>query len=172
MDFFVENYEGIINRAIKTRRGNIDYISGFYMRPKNTSVVAVDYTSFMNFCGERYDYIVMDLGKIGYSEINDTIIKMVSDIAYKNILVTTNDRFEIRTLSMKLEDNSIVDYNTVWVINMCGNTNLDDASKRFINSSEYVMIPFSSNLWGKRMDFDKDRLTRDRFNPFIRGILK
>ena len=150
----------------------MDYISGMYVRHETLKMISADYTSFFKYVGNNYTYVVVDFGKLGCSELNDRIIKMVSDIAYRNVVVTTNDKFEIRNFSVKLQESLIDKNNVAWLVNLCENTNMDDKSKQCISPATYSMMPFSMDLFGKRMDFTKAKLTRDKFDVFLKMLFR
>ena len=160
----------LIQNVINTRGGKVDYLSGFYTRPETIKLISADYTTFFNYCGNNYDYVIVDMGQLGCSELNDMVIKVVSDIAYRSVVVTTNDMFEIRTFSMKLVDGGIDKNNTSWLVNMGESTKMDSKSKQFISPARYSIMPFNPDLYGKKMDFTKTRLTRDKFELFRKTI--
>jgi MinD-like ATPase involved in chromosome partitioning or flagellar assembly len=172
VQFFLSYTASIVNKPIPTKGGCVDYISGFYKRPDKIKLISADYTSFFNYCGNNYTYIVVDFGKLGCSELNDIIIKMVSDIAYRNVVVTTNDKFEIRTFSMKMDEAHISKDNVAWLLNMCENTKIEDTSKKLISPANYSMMPFNPDLYGKKVDFTKDKLTRDKLDLFMNTIFR
>ena len=171
--FFLSYVASIINKLpIPTKNGSVDYISGFYCRPDTIKLISADYTSFFNYCGNNYTYIVVDFGRLGSSQLNDIIIKMVSDIAYRNVVVTTNDKFEIRNFSMKLEESNIDKNSIAWLVNMCENTSMEAATKKYISPAEHSMMPFNSNLYGKKIDFTKDKFTRDKLELLMNAIFR
>ncbi len=166
--FFIENRNSIIKKVLQNKAGSLDYISGIYRRLDTLKLISTDFTSFFNFCGNSYDYVIVDLGRLGCSEIVDNMIKIISDIAYRNVVVTTNDRLEIRTFSMKLSEAKINRSNLAWMLNMCENTSMDKQTKAFMGTNRYGFIPFSDQIYGRRVDFSKVRMTRDKFNLFVK----
>lgn len=165
--FFLENVRDIIMEAIKTKGGYVDYISGLYYRPDSMKMITADYTSLFNYCGNTYNYVVVDFGRLGSSEISDSIIKIIADIAYKNVVVTTDDKLEIRTFSMKLDEVGIDKNNVAWLMNMCESSSIDDLIKPFLGVAKYGTMPLNMSIFGKKIDFNKVRLTRDKLRLFI-----
>lgn len=165
--FFLTYMSTIIKRIANAKAGSLDYISGLHVRPDIIKLISADYTTFFNVCGNNYTYVIVDLGRLGSSEINDKVIKMVSDIAYRNVVVTNNNKFVVRNFKAKLLTNKI-DNKIMWLLNMCENTSVDDMTKKGISPFEYGLVPFSMDLFGKNSDFSKTRLTRDKFDLFLK----
>lgn len=170
--FFASNADNIISRtAIQTKSGSVDYISGIYAKFDNNKIASANFEALLNYCGNMYTYIIVDFGRLGSSDLNDQIIKAFSDIAYKNIVVTTSDKFEIRNFRLKLGDAKISLNNIFWLINMCTTTKLDDMAKKAITPAQYSLMPFSPELYGKRLNFINDSFTRDKLSVFIENAL-
>lgn len=173
--YFLQYSNYIINNIASSTKGGgkLDYISGLYVKQDPIKLISADYTTFFNFCGNGYDYVIVDMGKLGCSDIGDQLIRMVSSIAYRNVVVTTNDKFEVRNFSVKLTQNRIDKSNTFWLLNVCENTkNLEEQVKKCIRPANYSMMPFSMDLYGKRLGFSNNKLTRDRCDSFINNIFK
>jgi len=167
MQYFLSHSNSLISRAINTKGGSIDYLSGFYAKPDTIKLISADFTSLLNYFGNNYTYIIIDFGKLGCSDINDQIIKMVSDIAYRNVVVTTSDKLEVRTFRIKINDAKIDINNIAWLLNMCTSTSLETTAKRAISPAEYSMIPLNMDMYGKKIDFLREKLTRDKFQLFM-----
>lgn len=171
VQYFLSNIASIIAKPIQTKSGCIDYISGFYAKPDAIKLMSADFGSFLNYCGNSYTYVIIDFGRLGSSDINDQIIKAFSDIAYRSVVVTTSDKFEIRTFRMKLAEAKIDINNVAWLVNMCERTNLEDTAKKAISPALYSLMTFNPDLYGKKLDFTKDRLTRDKLSLFMEKVL-
>lgn len=167
VEFFMAYADSIVNSVSKFKTGRLDYISGLYTKPDSIKLAATDFTTFFNYCGNSYDYVVVDLGRLGNSSLNDQIIKMICDIAYKCIVVTTNDKFEARTFRLKIIQSKLDIEHITWLLNMCESTSLDATTKKAVSPASYGIIPFVPELYGTKTNFTKDRLTRDKFNLFI-----
>lgn len=171
MKFFSDNSMSIILKAVQTKSGCIDYISGFYSKPDIVKLMSTDYGAFLNFCGNLYEYIIVDFGRLGSSDTNDQIIKAFSDVSYRSVIVTTSDKFEIRTFRMKMAESKLDINNVAWLINMCERTNIEEIAKKAISPAQYSMMMFSMGLYGKRLDFTKEQITRDKLSLFMEQIL-
>ena len=171
IQYFLSYSSSLILKPVQTKSGCIDYIGGFYAKPDTIKLMSADFTSFLNYCGNNYTYVIIDLGRLGSSDVNDQIIKAFSDVAYRSVVVTTFDKFEIRTFRMKLAEARIDVTNVAWLVNMCERTNLDDTARRSISPAQYSLMPFNSDIYGKKVDFTKDRLTRDKLALFMDSIL-
>ena len=166
---FINNFDFIVSKRENTKGGGLDYLSGLYYRPDTMKMATADYTSLFNFLGQRYHYIIVDFGKLGCSEVGDQIIKNVSDIAYRNITVTTTDRHEIRDFMSKLNENNIK--NIAWLFNLCNSTSLEDATRKTLGNINYGMIFKDPNMQGVREKFIRNRVNKEKFEAFITSVI-
>lgn len=171
----IETFEkyalGIINQCDRTKGGGIDYLSGVYYRVDSSKIYKANYTELFNFLGEMYQYIVIDLGRLGNSEVNDALIKAITDIASRNIVVTTCDKFDTRQFKQKLTQCNIDLTNIAWLVNMCPTTTLDEKTKQAISPCPYGLILFDQTLNNSREKFTRNKLNKDRFDMFVNQSL-
>lgn len=171
MPFILQNAQSIFLRAVSTKGGSVDYVSGFYSKPDTIKLISADFTSFFNYCGNNYTYTIVDFGRLGSSDVNDQIIKIVTDIAYRSVAVTTNDKFDVRTFRIKISDNQIDIKNIAWLLNLCNTTQLESTAKKAISPAQYSMMPLNMGAYGLKQDFNTDRMTRDKITHFIQNIV-
>lgn len=171
----VETFEkyalGIINQCDRTKGGGIDYLSGVYYRVDSSKMYGANYTELFNFLGEMYQYIVVDLGRLGNSEVNDALIKAITDIASRNIVVTTHDKFDVRQFKQKITQYNLNLSSIAWLVNMCPTTTLDEKTKQAINPCPYGLILFDQTLNNSREKFTRNKLNKDRFDMFVNQSL-
>lgn len=168
---FINYFDAIVNKCEKTKGGGIDYLSGAYYRVDTVKLATADYGMLFNFLASKYQYIVVDMGKLGCSEISDQLIKAISDISDKSAVVTTNDKFDIRNFRVKIQENNIDINKIAWLINMCESTNVDDKIKQIIAPAKYGLILKDTSLYGTRELFTRNRLTKDKLDLFINSVL-
>lgn len=161
----------VINTCDRTKGGEIAYLSGVYYRVDRFKLTTANYSDLFNFLGALYDYIVVDLGKLGNSDVNDSIIKAITDIAAKSVVVTTPDIFEVRNFRMKLRENNLDQNRIAWLLNMCESTTLEEKTKQFINPSKFGMIMTDPSLIGHREKFTRNKLSKDKLELFINSAL-
>ncbi len=171
IQYFISNHQSIILKSSTSKNGCIDYLSGLYLNPDVNKLITTDYSALLNFLGNIYTYIVIDFGKLGCSEYGDQIIKTFIDAAPKSVIVATSDKIELRSFSFRLMDAKINMNKIAWLLNLCSTTKLDDFTKKVIGPAGYTMIPFNPGLYGKRMNFMTDGLTRDKMVKFIMDYL-
>lgn len=171
IQYFMTNFEQIIIHASMTKSGCIDYLSGLLVRPDQNKLLGTDWSAFMNFCGNRYTYIILDMGRLGSSDVSDQIIKGMVMSAYKSILVSTSDRYEVSQLTMKMSKLGIDKSRIAWLINMCKNTKMDEGLKKQINPAQYFMMMFNPDIYGMKLMFVNDNLLRDKFFLFLDEIV-
>lgn len=141
---FIAEYEKLGIRIITTRNTELTWISGLYSSIKLENI---DYTSdFLNYVGNTYDYIVIDSGKIGYSSLSDSLIKSLCDISHKSLVVSSNDSYTTRGISLAL--NRVKITNVGWVINLASTSIIGDKSKKNMGTNDYCILPFSNSIYG------------------------
>jgi len=168
---FIANIDNIIEKCDRTKGGGIDYMSGVYYKVDNMKVTTADYSALFNFLSTRYQYIVVDMGRLGSSDINDQLIKIISEIAYKSVVVTTCDRFETRDFRTKLLDTKIDLNKVAWLLNMCDTTNIDDKIKSNVSPAKFGMLIKDINMYGIREKFTRNKLNKDKLDLFINSVL-
>lgn len=169
-EYFTHNASTLIQRVKESKDGYLDYLSGVYTKPDSVKLISANYSSFFNYCGNSYNYVIIDCGRFGSSEINDQIIKLITTIAYKTVVVTTPDKFEIRTFRLKLNEHRIDLSNVCWLVNMCKNTSMDKTTRDYISPASIGMVPECFDIFGEKELFNSQRITRDKFNVFINTI--
>ena len=90
-EYVLANRDVILKRCIETKRGYLDYMSGIYTK-LDTGSFELNLPRFLNAVGNDYDYIIIDCGKIGQSDIQDWIIRGINKCGSKNIAVVNNDK--------------------------------------------------------------------------------
>ena len=121
----------------------------------------------MNVCGNKYGYVIIDMGSIGSSDISDQLIKELVSSSYRSILVSTIDLFEVNQLAMKLGRLGVDRSKLAWLVNMCKNTKMDDRIKILMHPIPYFMMMFKPELYGMKLNFTNDNLLRDKFHLFL-----
>lgn len=156
----------IIKLVNKTKGGGLHYLSGLYYRPDSYKLATANYEELFSLLGSNFQYIIIDFGRLGSNEIGDQLIKVVSDISYRNIVVTTANQFEVRNFKSKLTNLNINMDSIAWLFNMCTTTALDTKIKDSISPCRYDMLP-RMEQYGTQENFLRTSLTRDRFGLFV-----
>jgi hypothetical protein len=153
------------------RGGAYDYMSGVYNRVDQTKIANADYTGLFNFLGSKYQYIIIDFGRLGCNDAVDHLISAVTNIAVKSVIVTSNDMFEIRNARAKLDskENKFNLNKISWLINYCENTNVPDVVKKMINPIMSGIMFFDASLFGKKqiLTSTNNKMINDKFEQFV-----
>lgn len=171
VDYFTRFGPNLIIHYNRTKGGLLDYMSGFYAKPDLIKLVSADYTNFFNYCGNSYDYIIVDSGRFGASDVNDQILKVIASISRGVVVVTTPDKLEIRNTSMYLSDSGIINLNVSWLINMAESTKLDEKAKKRIGGNQYMIMPMLDGFYGQNKPFLEARVARDRITKFLNEMI-
>ena len=165
--FALNNIRQIIKPVIRTKNGCLDYYSGIYDKFDIVKIVSCDYEALLNYFGNSYDYIIIDFGRIGASELNNQIMKAFSDISKSTVVVTSADKVDIRNARMLIDRIGInLDFGA-WLVNLAESTKIDENSKKRIYPAAFSQMIFIDDFYGKKKDFSKDHVSRDRFKNFI-----
>ena len=173
-NIFNNNLDKIIKNVEHTKGGGTDYLSGLIHRVDDERIANADYTSLFNRLGEKYTYIVVDLGRVGNSRVNDNLIKAIFDISATNVAVVPQNYFSIRNFILKVNEAKLDTHKLKLIINMCTATALDRRTKQALTSksiSKYAMILLDQNMVCVKDTFIHNKLNRDKFAAFVNSDL-
>lgn len=171
---FLIQYAGTLFRRYETsKNGFLDYASGLYNKPDVVKFISADLSAFTNFCCNTYDYVIIDFGRIGATDVNNQVLNVYSAIAAKTVIVTSTDRIEIRNTRAEIQRIGINIKNVAWLVNLASSSKLDEKSKMRISPASVMVMPFLDDFYGQKKDFSSTRLSRDKLNVFLeQSILK
>ena len=167
--YVLRNFDKIIKHKISQRDYVLDYFSGIYNTAVSSKIYAVDYSLLFNFLGERYDYIIVDSGRIGSSDAYDSVIRTINDMAHKNVIVTLNDKYDIRTQKVKMEYSSIDLTKSVWVLNMAESNVIATDIRKMIGNMKITQLIRVLNYYGIKKPMD---ISVPMFKPKVDEIIK
>lgn len=170
-EYVLANRDVILKRCIETKRGYLDYMSGIYTK-LDTGSFELNLPRFLNAVGNDYDYIIIDCGKIGQSDIQDWIIRGINKCGSKNIAVVNNDKLDVRNLVITMRDNQIDSSNTLCMLNFSLSTALDEDMKNSLKKYDTVIMPRDMNMYGENTTYDRVKILRDILSSVIEGINK
>ena len=163
IDKFISDYDRLVIKVIKTKNLELTWISGLYSTIKLENI---DYTEeFLNYLGNQYDYILIDSGKVGYSSLSDSLIKSLCDISHKSLVVSNNDSYTTRGISLALNKLKITEVG--WIINLSNNSVISEKSKKSMNSSDFCILPFSNSIFGTDKPMVDDSNINGRLVTYI-----
>lgn len=171
-NYVIDNRKFIFQRATETRQGStIDYFSGVYSKVDPRKLMAVNFSEFMTHIGNMYNYIIVDLGRLGSSDTSDELIKMFNKIAYKSVIVTLNDKFDTRNMSVRITSDKINLENTIWVLNMSDSSKVDIIVQKSMGKAKPVIFQKEMSLYGSGLSFDRVPILKDKLSQ-VMDILK
>lgn len=171
-NYVFDNKKFIFQRATETKQGStIDYFSGAYSKVDPRKLMAVNFSEFMTHVGNMYNYIVVDLGRLGSSDTSDELIKMFNKIAYKSVIVTLNDKFDTRNMSVRIASDKIILDNTIWVLNMSDSSKVDNIVQKSMGKAKPVIFQKEMSLYGSGLSFDRVPILKDKLSQ-VMDILK
>lgn len=153
-NYVIRNFDKIVKHRINQRDFVLDYFSGVYNTPQSSKVYSIDYSLLFNFLSDRYDYIVVDSGRLGSSDAYDSVIRTINDMAHKNVVITLSDKFDIRTQKVKMDYASIDMNKSIWVMNMGDNNVITSDIKKMLGDIKMVKIAKVLNYYGIKKPMD------------------
>jgi MinD-like ATPase involved in chromosome partitioning or flagellar assembly len=153
--FFAANYNELVVRVDSNKSGVLDYLPGFYAKPDIFMLGQADYSTMLNYLGAHYEYIVIDAGKIGCSEIGDQIIRNLALCAFRRLIVTDAAVGKVRAMRLKMNDvfdadiRAIIE-NAVWVKNRA--LSREDLT-RFTAPAKDITLPVIPEMVGRHESF-------------------
>ena len=172
-EYVINHKDKLITTVHKSKGGsNVDFFSGAYTKIDMYKLMAVNFTEFLNYFGHEYDYIVVDLGRIGGSEITNALIRMFDEISFKNIVVGLHDGFDCRTLTVRVQSEQLDRSKTVMVLNLASSDKLDDLIKQCVTAGKYVIFYRDMKIFGSRTTYNNVKVLKDRLSKLIELILQ
>lgn len=175
LSYILDN-EKLIIRNVEGKDGSkdrVDYMSGAYTKIDMYKLMAVNFSEFFNYYGNEYDYIVVDCGRLGGSEMANAIIRMLNDIAFKNIIVGLGNDIDSRTVALRMRAENIDGAKTIWVLNMMRRKILGEVMKKSVAyAADYMTIPFYPDIYGENIELDEYKDTRGYIDKLVNLVLK
>ena len=173
-DYVIRNRLEIVTTVSENKKteNRVDYFSGIYTRVDMFKLLAVDFSELLTYVGNEYDYIVVDLGRIGGSEITNALIRMFNEISFKNILVALHDGADCRTLSIRAQTERINRSKSIWALNIAKSDKMTTLMKNSISTSKYVIFGRDMKIYGERVPYNKVGILKDRLKQLVDLILQ
>ena len=152
--------------AIINVNNKLDYFGGVYHEFNRSKLLGLSFTDIFDAIPDVYDYIIIDLGKIKLCTESDCLIRTITDIAYKNVLVTKNDRFYVRNTFLYLSKAGIKMDNLVWVLNMSINNSIDARISQWVKCNK-LLVPVDREIAGRPVSFAMATLLKAKVKELI-----
>lgn len=166
-DFTVSHLSAFFKPAIKTKKIDMDYFSGCYIKPTANQLTMAEFRELFTYVSNEYRYIVVDAGKLGASDAGDAIIKMITDVAFKNVIVSKRDAADTRNMSVKHSLANINTSKSVWALNLAQDSRQDDRIAKAVGGIKSVVIPIDTKFYGANKTFDSAAMLRDKVDEII-----
>jgi len=165
-EFILSNLDKICINIETTRGGRIDYLSGIYYDISNEELVSGEYTKLLEGLGDTYEYIVVDAGRIGGSNTIDSIIRCLSDISFRTVVVSTPSKFDVRATMNKVRWLGIDTERVAWLFNMCMTENkIEKLCIDTIGSIRYGSLTYDNAMREMSLTYKYKTFTAEKNNP-------
>lgn len=171
-DYFASHYAELVVRIDSNKAGILDYLPGFYAKPDLFMLTQADYSTLLNYLGARYDYIIIDAGKIGCSEIGDQILRNFCLVSFRSLIVTDASAEKCRAMRLKLNDIFGTELRKfaercVWMTNRA--VKRVDLT-RFTAPAMSVTVPVLPEMVGIHESFHVTGAAQREFNKVVRAL--
>ena len=152
---YVIQYRDQILRKFKERKGGqgVYYFSGIYSSIDLSEFASIDFNQFLNFFGNEFNYIVVDLGTLGGSECQNSLIRSFNKISWRNVMVCFHDKYDLRVMRLKSAEHQIMYTKTIWLLNMAKNTKLDNSMQAALRGMNYQIFIREMDNYGDKKTF-------------------
>jgi hypothetical protein len=157
----------VIKSCVKSVRGSLDYFSGAYYKIDNSKKLNGNYTELFNILGSKYDYIVVDMGRIGSGEINDSLIREITRIGSASIAICRNDISDVRSIKNKMISSKIESNKVNWLLNMSTTTAIDNNVKQIVGENNLGLSLLDNEMVGQRTRLAASKINKTRFDEFF-----
>lgn len=172
VDYFIENESLTIRNIIKTRDGyKLDYLSGIYTKPSISMLMSTDFSQFLSYLGNTYDYIVCDCGRVGGGEIQSAIQRMFDEISFKKVLVALHEDNDMRNLALRIGAEKLSRKQSVWMLNMSRSKDMTTLMGKCLAKAPYTLMPINMNMYGMGVTFDTVRTMNTQMDDLTSKIL-
>lgn len=172
--YVISHEEQIFQRVMETKSGlKLDYFSGLYGgKPDLTKLMSTDFSGLFAHLGNKYNYIIADLGRLGSSDAADAMTQMFSGIAHKNVIVSLNNKFDVRIMNMKLNSEKIHLDKSIWILNMSDSSGVDPVVKKCLGDAKPVIMPKEMSIYGTGQTYGRIPVLKDRLMEVMGYILE
>lgn len=171
VDYFIDNMDKFIQNIEKNKNGSVDYFSGHYSGLTYKMIEEVDWNQLLNYLGNCYNYIVVDLGRLGGSESQTGLIKMFNRISYNDIAVCMHSDGDVRSMMIRLKSNNINNDKVVWLLNLAENNKMTPTMKKAMVEGRYTIMVRSMGIYNKQQRFDKASVLKASLTDLMNKVL-
>lgn len=171
---YVIQYRDQILRKFKERKGGqgVYYFSGIYSSIDLSEFASIDFNQFLNFFGNEFNYIVVDLGTLGGSECQNSLIRSFNKISWRNVMVCFHDKYDLRVMRLKSAEHQIMYTKTIWLLNMAKNTKLDNSMQAALRGMNYqIFIREMDNYGDKKTFYEFGNPDRAKLDEVIEQLI-
>ena len=168
---FRQFYDNIVKTKIKTKSGSTDCLYGTYAKPSTQKIMKADIQGLLNFLGSIYDNIVIDMGKLGSSDVTDQLIRVITNISERAFFITPSNKLDIQNLALpKLKILGIHSSKIIWIVNMSKSTSIDRQLLDQMKPAKVYIIPLELNLVMSGNTFIQNPMTKGKFSLILEDM--
>lgn len=156
--------------TVKKTGRRLDYFSGLQAPVEASKFISIDYTELLSTIGNDYDYIIVDLGKIGANNTQDALIRMFNSISLRTAVVSLKDNDSLRNIIVKTTLIKLDKKKLVWLLNMGQNTGINEFIERTFKTMPYRIMTFNNGFFNEHKVFGTV-LLKGVFDEFVDDLI-
>lgn len=172
VDYFLDRERSFMQIISNTKNGEISYFSGCYTGVSYKQVESVDWSQLMNTLGSEYDYIIVDLGRLGGSEAGTSLIKMFNRISFNDVAVALHSDGDVRSMIVRMQTAKLNRDKIVWLLNMAENNRLTETMKKSIGNSKYLIMSKYMPIYNKLKRYDSAGMLKATLSELVNRVLE
>lgn len=172
VDYVIDNEKRTIIVPEKLKAGHVlNYFSGLYSKVDTYKILGADFSQLLTYFGNQYDFIVVDLGRLGGSDVSNALIRMFDTISTKNVVVTLHNTGDMRSMALRINNHGISQDKLVWVLNLSSNGKIDDIMQAVLNKSKYTILEKNMTSYGMYDTYDEIRSLKANVDKIVTNII-
>ena len=165
IDNLWRNATTLIPNVYSNKNGSMRIFGGLYHKKDDNTLYSMEWQKLFNLLGQSFDFIVIDCGKYGNSEMADKFIEELWRIAFRVIVVSSIDFFDIRQTVMRV--NKLPNEKQIWLLNKAPTTSINNAQAGLLQGKQTVIMPYSQQSMQVRKSLLTDNMLKGRLEAFV-----
>ena len=143
--------EDIVQNVETRQVKRLDYFSGLYAPELLPKLITSDIGGLLTAYATKYDYIIIDLGKLGMSNsLTDIVVTSILRASTVPLVVTQNEVSDVRGMCLKLAHYGFALDSVYWVLNRSKTNVVNPNVSKLIKKAKKDVITLDIGVTGNK----------------------
>lgn len=143
--------EDIVQNVETRQVKRLDYFSGLYAPELLPKLITSDIGGLLSAYATKYDYIIIDLGKLGMSNsLTDIVVTSILRASTVPLVVTQNEVSDVRGMCLKLAHYGFALDSVYWVLNRSKTNVVNPNVSKLIKKAKKDVITLDIGVTGNK----------------------